>query len=143
MRKLAEEDNVDETTPTQGFNIKSVMQDQFKLNMWDIGGQKEIRPYWRNYFDNTHALIYVIDSADTVRMEETALELSALLDEEKLANIPLLVFANKADLLTAMEPDAIVTALNEVRPIDDRAFHICQCSATKGGGSDIQEGIDW
>ena len=24
--------------PTQGFNIKSVIQNDFKLNVWDIGG---------------------------------------------------------------------------------------------------------
>lgn len=30
----------------QGFNIKSLMHDGFKLNVWDIGGQKSIRPYW-------------------------------------------------------------------------------------------------
>ena len=50
--------------PTQGFNIKTVSKDGFKLNVWDVGGQREIRPYWRNYFDNTDALVYVIDSAD-------------------------------------------------------------------------------
>jgi len=25
--------------PTQGFNIKSLMQNEFKLNVWDIGGK--------------------------------------------------------------------------------------------------------
>lgn len=25
-------------TPTQGFNIKSVLHEGFKLNVWDIGG---------------------------------------------------------------------------------------------------------
>ncbi len=59
--------------PTQGFNIKSLKHDSFKLNVWDIGGQKAIRPYWRNYFDQTDGLIYVIDSADRRRMEETGL----------------------------------------------------------------------
>lgn len=44
--------------PTQGFNIKSLMHDGFKLNVWDIGGQKSIRPYWRNYFDQTDALVH-------------------------------------------------------------------------------------
>ncbi len=38
--------------------------------MWDIGGQKSIRPYWRNYFDNTDALVYVVDSADQERFLE-------------------------------------------------------------------------
>ncbi len=46
------------------------MHEDFKLNVWDIGGQKSIRPYWRNYFDQTDALIYVIDSADRRRMDE-------------------------------------------------------------------------
>ena len=55
---------------SQGFNIKSLMHEDFKLNVWDIGGQKSIRPYWRNYFDQTDALIYVIDSADRRRMDE-------------------------------------------------------------------------
>ena len=47
-----------------------MVSDGFKLNMWDIGGQKSIRPYWRNYFDNTDALVYVIDSADQERFDE-------------------------------------------------------------------------
>lgn len=44
-------------TPTAGFNIKSVVSDGFKLNVWDIGGQSNIRPYWKNYFENTDALV--------------------------------------------------------------------------------------
>jgi ADP-ribosylation factor-like protein 3 len=30
-------------TPTQGFNIKNLSHDKFKLNVWDIGGQKALR----------------------------------------------------------------------------------------------------
>jgi ADP-ribosylation factor-like protein 3 len=37
LRFLASE-NVTEVKPTQGFNIKSVQQEGFKLNVWDIGG---------------------------------------------------------------------------------------------------------
>ncbi|CAM9364508.1 unnamed protein product, partial [Scytosiphon promiscuus] len=69
LKKLSEED-ITHIMPTQGFNIKSLMHEDFKLNVWDIGGQKSIRPYWRNYFDQTDALIYVIDSADRRRMDE-------------------------------------------------------------------------
>ncbi len=43
--------------PLQGFNIKSVQSQGFKLNVWDIGGQRKIRPYWRNYFENTDVLV--------------------------------------------------------------------------------------
>jgi len=47
-------------TPTQGFNIKSVQSEGFKLNVWDIGGARKIRPYWRNYFENTDVLVSFI-----------------------------------------------------------------------------------
>eukprot|EP00595_Chromulina_sp_UTEXLB2642_P000098 CAMPEP_0196762176 /NCGR_PEP_ID=MMETSP1095-20130614/1549_1 /TAXON_ID=96789 ORGANISM="Chromulina nebulosa, Strain UTEXLB2642" /NCGR_SAMPLE_ID=MMETSP1095 /ASSEMBLY_ACC=CAM_ASM_000446 /LENGTH=185 /DNA_ID=CAMNT_0042112605 /DNA_START=52 /DNA_END=609 /DNA_ORIENTATION=- len=139
LKKLSDED-ITHIMPTQGFNIKSLMHDGFKLNVWDIGGQKSIRPYWRNYFDHTDALIYVIDSADRRRIEETCLELQQLLEEEKLANVPLLVLANKQDLLNALAPDEITTelALNEVR---DRVWQILPCSAKSGDGLPVA--MEW
>ena len=32
------DEEISHVMPTQGFNIKSVMQNDFKLNVWDIGG---------------------------------------------------------------------------------------------------------
>lgn len=46
----------------------------------------------------------MIDSADRRRMEETGVELQQLLDEERLSQVPLLVMANKQDLLNALSP---------------------------------------
>ena len=66
--------------------------------MWDIGGQKAIRPYWKNYFENTDGLVYVVDSSDEVRLKECSEELQNLIMEETLKNVPVLVFANKQDL---------------------------------------------
>lgn len=56
LKILASED-ITHVTPTAGFNIKSVISDGFKLNVWDIGGQRKIRPYWKNYFENTDVLV--------------------------------------------------------------------------------------
>ena len=42
LKQLASEDATS-ITPTQGFNIKSVQSEGFKLNVWDIGGQRKIR----------------------------------------------------------------------------------------------------
>jgi ADP-ribosylation factor-like protein 3 len=103
-------------------------------------GQKSIRPYWRNYFDQTDALIYVIDSADRRRMEETGVELGQLLEEDKLAGIPLLIFANKQDLLNALPPQDISKGLN-LSTIRDRMWNIQACSAKTGEG--LQEGMEW
>jgi len=42
LKKLSDED-ITHIMPTQGFNIKSLMHDGFKLNVWDIGGAYYIR----------------------------------------------------------------------------------------------------
>ncbi|KAF1317392.1 Adp-ribosylation factor family, partial [Globisporangium splendens] len=149
LKKLSEED-ISHIIPTQGFNVKSLQVDGFKLNMWNIGGQKTIRPYWRNYYEQTDALagfmmlcvavIYVIDSADRRRLEETGMELVTLLEEEKLANVPILVSSNKQDLLNALPSSEISTALN-LATIRDRTWHIQACSAKTGEG--LQEGMEW
>merc|ERR1712010_422700 len=94
LKKLSDED-ISHIMPTQGFNIKSLVHEGFKLNVWDIGGQKTIRPYWSNYFESTDALVFVIDSSDRRRLEESGSELNELLQDDRLAGIPLLIFANK------------------------------------------------
>lgn len=47
-----------------------------------MGGQKTIRSYWRNYFEKTDALIWVVDATDRLRVGECMNELKALLLEE-------------------------------------------------------------
>jgi len=139
LKKLSDEE-ISHIMPTQGFNIKSLSQEGFKLNVWDIGGQKAIRPYWANYYTNTDALVYVIDSADNKRLVETGTELNLLLEEEKLAGVPILVFANKQDLLTAVPSKDLAETLN-LHNIRDRKWQIQACSAKTGAG--LQEGIQW
>lgn len=134
LKTLAGED-VSHITPTQGFNIKSVTQAGFKLNVWDIGGQKHIRPYWKNYYSNTDAIIYMIDSSDRRRTDEAGDELVQLLDEPELAGVPVLVFANKQDLLNAMKASEIMSEL-DLTALKDRWIHVAACSAKTGEGLD-------
>lgn len=48
----------------------------------DVGGQKTLRTYWRNYFEKTDALIWVVDAADRLRVQDCRKELAGLLLEE-------------------------------------------------------------
>ena len=43
-------------------------------------------------------MVFVVDSSDKERLNECVEELNALLIEEGLAKVPLLVYANKQDL---------------------------------------------
>merc|ERR1719162_2767282 len=139
LKKMSDED-ISQVMPTQGFNVKSLVHEGLKLNVWDIGGQKTIRPYWSNYFEASDVLCYVVDSSDTRRLEESGNELKELLAEDKLGGIPLLVFANKQDLLQATPADEITDALN-LGAIGDRTWTIQACSAKNGDG--LQDGMEW
>ncbi|XP_065883283.1 ADP-ribosylation factor-like protein 3 [Dysidea avara] len=139
LKFIASEDPTD-STPTLGFNIKTVQSKGFRLNVWDIGGQKKIRTYWRNYFENTDVLVYVIDSADRKRLEETGFELGELLADEKLTGVPVLVYANKQDLLHSASASDIAHGLN-LHSIRHRDWHIQACSALDGSG--VEDGLVW
>uniref|UniRef100_A0A671E1M1 ADP-ribosylation factor-like protein 2 n=1 Tax=Rhinolophus ferrumequinum TaxID=59479 RepID=A0A671E1M1_RHIFE len=106
LKKFNGED-IDTISPTLGFNIKTLEHRGFKLNIWDVGGQKSLRSYWRNYFESTDGLIWVVDSADRQRMQDCQRELQNLLVEERLAGATLLIFANKQDLPGALSSNAI------------------------------------
>jgi len=54
-----------------GFNIDTLEYDDFKLNVWDIGGQKTIRSYWRHCFEQTDGVVWVVDRSDKLRPQDT------------------------------------------------------------------------
>ncbi len=142
LRKFCGEP-IETIEPTLGFNIKTLEHKNYHLNVWDVGGQKTIRAYWRNYFEKTDGLIWVVDSADQVRLEICKRELCALLDQEKLAGASLLIFANKQDVRGALNADRIAEALGlrEDTSFLNRHWFIRGCSAVTGEG--LVEGMDW
>ncbi|EFP02257.1 hypothetical protein GCK72_004652 [Caenorhabditis remanei] len=140
LKQLSSED-IQQVTPTKGFNVKTVAaMGDIRLNVWDIGGQRTIRPYWSNYYDNIDTLIFVIDSNDKKRFDEMCIELGELLDEDKLRRVPVLIFANKQDLPTSASSEEISRKLN-LDLLRDRTWHIQACSALQNEG--INDGIAW
>lgn len=105
-------------------------------------GQQTIRSYWRNYYEQTDGLIFVIDSADQRRMEMCKVELHQLLTQEKLAGASLLIFANKQDLSGALTQEEIAKVL-DLTTIGETGRHwrIVGCSAWTGDG--LIQGVDW
>jgi ADP-ribosylation factor-like protein 1 len=63
-----------------GFNVESVQYKNLKFQVWDLGGQTSIRPYWRCYYSNTDAIIYVVDSMDRDRIGISKQELMSMLE---------------------------------------------------------------
>jgi len=128
------------TIPTIGFNVEQVTYKNLKFQVWDLGGQTSIRPYWRCYYANTDAIIYVVDSCDKERMGVSKEELVSMLEEEELKKAILVVLANKQDLDGALSVTEIYQQLG-LDALKTRTLQIFKTSALKGEG--LNEAMEW
>eukprot|EP00193_Tetraselmis_chui_P013305 CAMPEP_0177785296 /NCGR_PEP_ID=MMETSP0491_2-20121128/20223_1 /TAXON_ID=63592 /ORGANISM="Tetraselmis chuii, Strain PLY429" /LENGTH=184 /DNA_ID=CAMNT_0019306249 /DNA_START=197 /DNA_END=751 /DNA_ORIENTATION=- len=133
-------EDISTISPTLGFNIKTMQYKEYRLNVWDVGGQKTLRSYWRNYYEQTDGMVWVVDCADVRRLQDCRQELHNLLKEEKLAGATLLIFANKQDLPDALSAEEIEKEL-DLKSMGARHWRIVGCSAVTGKG--LLEGFDW
>ncbi|CAF4055393.1 unnamed protein product [Rotaria sordida] len=128
------------TIPTIGFNVETVTYNNTSLTIWDVGGCDKIRPLLRHYFQNTHALILVIDSNDRERLSEITDELWRILAADELLHVPILIYLNKIDLPNRMKSEYIIQEmrLNNIR---NRPWFLQSCCACAGDG--LYEGLSW
>jgi ADP-ribosylation factor related protein 1 len=56
--------------PTVGLNVGKVNVHDVKLNFWDLGGQKQLQSIWNKYYDDCHAIVFVVDATDQDRIKE-------------------------------------------------------------------------
>nr|XP_057917040.1 GTP-binding protein SAR1b [Doryrhamphus excisus] len=119
---------------------------------FDLGGHVQARRVWKNYLPAVNAVVFVVDCADHDRLEESKMELDALLADDTIANMPIMVLGNKIDRLEAMSErglrgalalDMQVTGKGSVMPKDDNArpLEVFMCSVLKRQG--YGEGFRW
>ena len=128
------------TVPTLGFNVETVQYQNLTFQMWDLGGQSELRPYWRCYFSKTNAIVFVIDSTDKDRLDTVKNELFFLIQEEDLQGVPIAILANKQDLEGALSDIQIseIVALSEIK---NNQWAIFKTVAKTGAG--LENAFKW
>lgn len=132
------------TIPTIGFNVESIKFKGLNLKTWDLGGQDKLRQLWNKYYDDAHAIIYVIDAADINRIDETKRELKRLIIEnDLLKTCTFLIFANKKDLPTALNTKDLIEHCDSFLKKEEEKirWNIQECCAPKGEG--IEQGLNW
>ena len=139
MSKLGE---IVTTIPTIGFNVETLTYRNLHITAWDVGGRDKIRPLWRHYYQNTSAIVFVIDSNDRERLSEAGEELYRAANEDELRTVPILIFANKQDLPNALKPNEIIEKL-DLSKLDkmNTKWYVQPSVANVGEG--IHEGFDW
>jgi len=117
-----------QTVPTVGFNLEKVKYEGLEFNLWDLGGQEKLRPLWMYYTIDNDAVIYIIDAADSERLQLAYTELHKLFGIKSIRSVPYIILLNKQDLPNAVKTEQVerdVKALFEGR-LD---FEVIECIA--------------
>lgn len=131
---------LDYTVPTLGFNIEVLDYKGLTINAWDLGGQSSYRTMWHSYYSSSNAVVYIIDSADRERFDESRKELEALMRHDELFSKPFLIFANKQDLPGAANKQEIIEAFR-LNHTTHQNWTVVPCCAKSN--SKIMQGFEW
>ncbi|XP_072285528.1 ADP-ribosylation factor-like protein 13B isoform X1 [Pyxicephalus adspersus] len=139
----------EDVAPTVGFSKADIKQGKFDITIFDLGGGKQIRGIWKNYYAESYGVVFVIDSSDVERMEETKETVTEVLRHPRIAGKPVLVLANKQDREGAMAEADIIEFLSLEKLVNEHKC-LCQiepCSAAFGYGkkidTHIRKGLNW
>ena len=86
------------TIPTLGVNREIVDLPRLQMDIFDLGGQEDFRGLWADINEKSDGLIYVVDSTDYVRFDESKGIFHNIIRTQINPNIPIMVLLNKTDL---------------------------------------------
>ncbi|KAM4678364.1 small COPII coat GTPase SAR1B [Discoglossus pictus] len=119
---------------------------------FDLGGHAQARRVWKNYLPAINGIVFLIDCADHERLSEAKTELDALLTDETIANVPILLLGNKIDRPEAISEERLLhmfgiygqtTGKGKIpqKQLSNRPLEIFMCSILKRQG--YGEGFRW
>jgi ADP-ribosylation factor related protein 1 len=126
--------------PTVGLNVGRVEAFGNQLVFWDLGGQSGLQSIWDKYYDESHAVIYVVDSANEARFAESKQALDRVLGSIDLIGAPVILMANKQDLPEALSPHDVAEIFG-FGQVDSRPTKIVPVCAYTGQG--LKESAEW
>ncbi|XP_028937727.1 ADP-ribosylation factor-like protein 13B isoform X4 [Ornithorhynchus anatinus] len=133
----------EDVAPTVGFSKIDLRQGRFEVTIFDLGGGKRIRGIWKNYYAESYGVIFVVDSSDEERMEETRETMTEVLRHPRISGKPILVLANKQDKEGALAEADVIECLSLEKLVNEHKC-LCQiepCSAVMGYGKKIDKSI--
>mmetsp|Transcript_15874 Transcript_15874/g.26802 ORF Transcript_15874/g.26802 Transcript_15874/m.26802 type:complete len:193 (+) Transcript_15874:256-834(+) len=133
---------VAEITPTVGFSVEQVQLEKCKLTIVDLSGDQKYHKLWSCYYEEAQAIIFVIDATDRGSLEEAKGRLMEVVLHDHLQKIPLLVFANKSDVATALSQTDVMIQMDLKNSLHaKKSWLICASSGITGDG--LQQGMKW
>jgi small GTP-binding protein len=106
LRSLCGDFNFD-TVPSVGRVEKAFAHDDTRVKIYDIGGSASFRSVWARWYAEIWGFVYIVDSADQNRFEESKNVLSEMLTHPMMKYKPFVVVANKQDLTGAVSAEDV------------------------------------
>merc|ERR1712039_301019 len=108
---MLKDDRIATHVPTLHPHTEELMIKNIRFRTYDLGGHETARQIWKHYFACIDGIIFIVDAADRTRFEEAREELSRLLEDGALANVPFVVLGNKIDIPVAASEDELRNVL--------------------------------
>ncbi|XP_028287081.1 GTP-binding protein SAR1b [Parambassis ranga] len=149
---MLKDDRLGQHMPTLHPTSEELTIGGMTFTTFDLGGHVQARRVWKNYLPAVNGVVFLVDCADHNRLSESKTELDALLADETIVNVPVLVLGNKIDRPEAISEEGVrgVFALDgqvtgkgniSLKELNVRPLEIFMCSVLKKQG--YGEGFRW
>ena len=137
--------------PTKHTHSESLTINKMKVNAFDLGGHKAMRKIWREYFLKIDGIVYLVDSSDSARFEESKKEFDSLINSEEIPNVPIVILGNKIDKKEAVSENELretfglvaktTFGFQKIDKLNNKPVELFMCSVVKRRG--FVDGLDW
>ncbi|XP_059388876.1 GTP-binding protein SAR1b [Carassius carassius] len=149
---MLKDDRLGQHVPTLHPTSEELTIAGMTFTTFDLGGHVQARRVWKNYLPAVNGVVFLVDCADHERLKEAKLELDALLSDESISGVPVLVLGNKIDRPEAVSEirlreefglDGQTTGKGSVslKELNVRPLEVFMCSVLKKQG--YGEGFRW
>ena len=149
---MLKDDRMGSHVPTMHPTSEELSINKIRFITYDLGGHRQARRVWKDYFLAVDAIVFLIDCTNRERFLESKVELDSLLADDQVSNCPVLVLGNKIDKPGAASEDEILEVFNlygqttgkgkvSRSELCARPLELFMCSILKRQG--YGEGLDW